>query len=304
MIVTLSRVVKFAGQNFVRNAWLTAATITVLVLTIVSLNMLIVMNVLGNVALAAVKSKISVAVHFKPDVEDSRVQTVKIELLSMPEVKDVEYVSPTQAFSDFSAQYKGNDSVVESLGQVGTNPFGASLVVTARELSDYPRIVQALDDPRYAGLVDEKDFDDRQAVIGRVESISSRLEMSGVAMSAVFAVVALLIILNTIRVSIYTRKEEIGIMRLVGASDRFIRAPFYVEALFWTFASLGAALAILYPAMRLAQPFLQRFFGSGTVDLIGFYDANFFRVVGLQLFGVALMAVVTTKMATAKYLKV
>ena len=141
-------------------------------------------------------------------------------------------------------------------------------------------------------------------MIARVEDISRKLEAFGIGVSAIFGLITLLIVWNTIRVSIYTRKEEIGIMRLVGASDGFIRAPFYVEAILWSLLSFTICVAAVWPVLRFAQPFLQDFFGTTSVDLVGFYMANLPAIIGLEIGSVALMGLVTSKMATAKYLKV
>lgn len=304
MFVTFFRVVKFGIQNFFRNVWLSLATVSMLVVTLVSVNILLAVNVLGKVAISEVESRVDVSVHFKPDVEDSRIQTVKIALLGMPEVKDVAYVSPTDAMTQFSDQFKGDKGVIDSLGEVGANPFGATLVIKAHDIKSYPKIIDALNEPAYANLIEEKNFEDREAMIGRVESVATKLQLSGFAASGIFLFLTLLIVLNTIRVSIYTRREEIGIMRLVGASDGFIRAPFYVEAMLWSVASLMLCLAVIWPALQFGQPYLPRFFGTSTVDLLGFYQTHFLNIFGTQFLAVSLLGLVTTKMATAKYLKV
>lgn len=304
MLVTFSRVLKFGVQNFFRNIWLSLATVSVLVITLVSVNMLIVLNALGKVAMTEVQNRVDVSVHFKPEIEDSRVQTVKIALLGMPEVKDVEYVSIDDAMIRFNAQFKGDESVVAALSEVGKNPFGATLVVKARDIKDYPKITAALSEPSYANMIEEKNFEDRQIMIDRVESVARKLQLFGLAASGLFLFLTLLIVLNTIRVSIYTRREEIGIMRLVGASDGFIRAPFYVEALLWSALSLVLCFAIVFPVVYFGQPYLQRFFGTTTVDLLGFYQANFLAIFGTQFVAVCALSLITTKMATAKYLKV
>lgn len=303
-LVPAARVVKFAFQNFFRNAWMTVATVSVLVLTLVSLNMLLSMNVLGKVALSAVRSKIDVSVHFKPEVEDSRVQTVKIFLLSLPQVQDVQHLSAEEAMSRFKETYGGDEGIVEALGEVGENPFGATLVVQARSLEEYPAVMTALDDPLYAGVIEAKDFDDRQSMISRVEAASKKMELFALAVSAAFGFIALLIVLNTIRVSIFARKEEIAIMRLVGASSAFIRAPFYVEAVLWSVVALAVCAAIVLPGFHVAQPYLRNFFGTDSVDLLGFYSANAAAIIAAELGATVFMACLTTKMGTAKYLKI
>ncbi len=299
----ITRVFRFGLQNFVRNFWLSAATVSVLTLTVVSINMLVVVNVLGKIAVSSVESKIDVSAHFKPDVEESRVQNVKIALMSMQEVRDVEYISPEDAYNQFQ-ELNGTDAdLMASLDEVEGNPFGATLIIRARDIADYPAIMQALSNPTYSSLIEEKDFDDRETMIQRLDAIATRLEVFALAITALFGFIALLITMNAVRVSIYTHKEEIAIMRLVGASNWFIRGPFYVEALIWTVISVGATIALLYPAIAFAQPFLQRFFGA-DVNLMAFYSVNFMQMTGLQLLGVALMTLVTTKMATARYLRV
>lgn len=303
MVNAFLRAVKYAARDMFRNAWLTVATVSVLVLTLVSVNLLIAVNVLGNIAIDSIKSRVDMSVHFKPEVEDSRVQTVKIALLSMEEVRDVTYVSPAAALAQFSQDNQADPRVVEALGEVGSNPFGATLVIKARDIADYPKIMAALGSPAFADLIEDKDIEDRQALINRLDGVSHRLQLAGLFISAIFGLITMLIVWNTIRMSIYTRRDEIGIMRLVGASDWFIRAPFYAQALVWSLAALAVSLALVLPGLHLAEPFMARFFG-GPVDLVGFYRSNWWRLVGAEFVGVALLSLATTKMATARYLKV
>jgi cell division transport system permease protein len=233
------------------------------------------------------------------------VQTVKISLASLPEVKEVQFISPAEALQRFSEKYGNDPLIIESLSEVGSNPFGSTLVVRARDIQGYDRILKTLDEPAFAQMVEERDFDDRQDMIGRIESISSKIEWSGLVASLAIALVTLLIVLNTIRVSIYTHRDEIRIMRLVGASDGFIRGPFYVEAMLWCVLATALTMVIVMPATAFVHPYLQKFFGTASsVDLAGFFRLNFLKIFGLQLAAVAVMAIVTTKMATARYLRV
>lgn len=304
MILTLSRIIRFGFQSFFRNFWLAVATISVLVLTLISVNSLIIVNLLGNAALTTVRSRIDVSVHFRPEVEESRVQTVKIALLSMPEVKDVEYISPARALETFSREFEDDLEILAALGEVGANPFGATLAVKAHKLEDYPVILRSLDNDSFKSLIEDKDFDDREKMIARVEAIGSRIKVSGIALSLLFGFITLLIVLNTIRVSIYTHREELAIMRLVGASDSFIRGPYYVEAILWSTLSVAIVFALLIPGLHVAQPFLQSFFGTELVDLVGFYNMNALKLAGAQLLGIVGLSLVTTKVATARYLRV
>lgn len=302
--VSFLRVIKFALRDIARNVWLSAATVSVLVLTLLSVNILVSINFLGRSALDAIRSKVDISVHFKPGIEDARVQSVKIALLSLPEVRDAVLIPPAEVLQQFSEMYGRDAAVLESLGEVGENPFGPTLVVKARDISGFPKILETLKEPAFTDLVEESDYDDRQEIITRIGSVAGRIEMFGLAASVVFFFITLLIVFNTIRVSIYARREEIGMMRLVGASDWFIRGPFYVQAVVWSLMAVAVSLVVIWPALHFSQPYLSRFFGGDSADLLGFYQADFLRVIGLQTAALALMAIVTTKAATARYLRV
>jgi cell division transport system permease protein len=302
--ISLLRVVKFAFQDFFRNFWLSLATISVLVLTLISVNVLVSINVLGKVALETVKSRVDISVHFKPEVEEGRIQTVKTVLMSLPEVKDVEYVAPSKVLENFTKMYEQDAAVVEAMNEVGENPFGASLVIQARDIKGYPQILSALDESSFSQIIEGRDFDDRQAMMGRIQAVSDRIELGIIFVSALFGLITLLIVFNTIRMSIYTHREEIGIMRLVGASNGFIRGPYYIEAVLWGLGAAAVTAAFVWPALAFSQPYVENFFGDVSVDLAGFYSANLVNLIGAQVIGVIALSLVTTKMATARYLKV
>ena len=192
---------------------------------------------------------------------------------------------------------------MSSLNEVGGNPFGATLVVRSKELSGYAKILDLLSQPAYSALIEDKDFDDRQTLIARIESVSNRLQLAVFGISGVFAFIALLIVWNTVRMAIYSRRDELSVMRLVGASDWFIRGPFYAQALLWTFVALGCSLAFFLPTVQLAEPTLQRFLGSQSGPLSIFRERPF-EIFGLEFLALAALSVFTAKMATAKYLKV
>lgn len=298
------RVIKFGLQNFLRNFWLSAATVSVLTLMVISINVLIAMNVLGKMAVSAVESKVDVSAHFKPDVEEDRIQTVKVALLGMQEVRDVEYVTAEENLAKFKRTNGEESDLVQSLKEIDDNPFGATLVIKARDISDYPAVLESLSQPLFANLIEENDFADYEAMISRLNLITTRVEIIMLGLSVLFGFIALLIIMNAIRVSIYTHREEISIMRLVGASSWYIRGPFYVESLVWSLISVGVTMALIYPILSFSQPYIQSFFGTQSASLSAFFTVNFVQVVGLQFAGVALMTLTTTKMATAKYLRV
>ncbi len=304
-MTAILRIIRFTFQNVGRNLWLTIATLAVLTLTLVSVNLLIIVNYLGSVAITAVENRVDLSVHFKQDVEESRVRAVQSALLGLAEVQDVRYVSPEDASKEFIDNYAADTEVLDALGEAGVNPFGATLVVKARELDGYQRILATLADPAFSGLIDEKNFDDRQAMIDRIRRVSSQALSVALGISIAFIVITAFIVYTTIRMSISSHREEIAIMRLVGAPDSFIRGPFYGEAIVWTILATTATAALVFATATVSQPWLQHFFGAtAQVDVLGWYATNSIAAIGGQFLVVLLVTLITTRFATSRYLKV
>ena len=303
-MITFLRTIKFGVQHFFRNIWLSIATVTILMLTLISGHVLLSLNILGKSAIDTIVSRIDVSVHFKPGVPASQVQNAKTTLLQLPEIQDIQYLSPSDSLQLFLTLHKNDPVALGALSEAGQNPFGATLVIKARRIDDYPAIVKALTQPVYTTLIDSADYDDRKAMISRIQSIAARLQAFVAGMGALFVVITLLIVFTTIRVSVYTHKEEIGIMRLVGASNGFIRGQFYVEALLWSLVAVGLTTALVWPVLRLVEPWLENFFGSSNIILLQFYQVNIGFIVGVQLVVVAILSLLTTKIAAARYVKI
>jgi cell division transport system permease protein len=299
------RIIRFTFQNVGRNLWLTLATLAVLTLTLVSVNLLIAVNYLGGVAASAVEDRVDLAVHFRPGVEESRVRTVQSALLGLAETKDVRYVSPEEGAREFAEAYADDAEVIDALTEAGDNPFGATLVVKARELDGYQRIRTALADPAFADLIDGQNYDDGQAVVANVRHWAERATSVALAVSSAFIIITVFIVYTTVRMSINTHRDEIAIMRLVGAPDTFIRGPFYGEAVVWTAIATLTTAVLVWLTATIATPWLQRFFGTATkVDLLGFYADNAaFAMVG-QVLAVLLLTLVATRVATSRYIRV
>jgi cell division transport system permease protein len=303
-MTTFFRIIKFSFQNFFRNLWMSLATVSMLVLTLIVVNALVAMNVVSKAAIGAMEAKIDVSVHFKPTIEEERVQTVKVALTSLPEVKEIEYVSKEDVLKHFSEQYKNDEEVIGALKESGTNPFGAKLIIRAREIDGFPRILEALADPTFAPLIDEKNFDDRITMIERIKNIGYRVELAIFFISMLFLAIAGAIVYTTVRMSIYTHRDEISIMRLVGASTFFTRAPYYGEAIIWSILSIAIAASIIISSLGAAQPYLERFFADATaINLQSFFVVNGLPIFGIEFAVVVIMTMLTARIATHRYAK-
>ena len=300
---TIYRVFKFAAQNFWRNIWLELITVTILILTIISVNLILMINVIGEQSIRNIEKKIDFSVYFKPDAPEEVINDLRTYMASVEGVIGVDLINREEALKNFRAKHSNNTTILNALNQLDDNPFGVSLVVKADSPSVYSRVLGRLSQPNIAKWILDKNFDDRQSIIQKINSLREKVQFMGMAISGMFAFIALLIVINTIRVAIYIHREEIGIMKLVGASDWFVRGPFLVESLIWTTSSVLVAFFATLPMLKAFDIKLGSFFG-GTVAIYDYFVANFATILGFEFLGLLLFNLVGTYVALSRYLAV
>lgn len=303
-LLALSRSFLFAFQAFWRNIWLSLATIFIICLALLSINFLVVINAISDSAIAAVKDRIDVSVYIKPSVREAKISEMKSHLGSLSGVKSITYKSPEDNLAVFKERHQNDPSIQETLKELEGNPLGATLVIKAKQLTDYPDILKAIDDPAYADLIEEKNYDDHQMVIDRINAIANNVKRGGLIVSLIFIIISALIVFNTVRIAIFTRQNEIGIMKLVGASNWFIRFPFILESIFSGIVASLIVTAIVYPLLGLLQPHLISFFGGAQFDIVSYFNQNFILIFGAQMLGIVVLNVVSSIFAIGKYLNV
>ncbi|NQV89175.1 MAG: hypothetical protein HQ488_02540 [Parcubacteria group bacterium] len=304
MIVSSYRVTKFAFQNFWRNFWLSLITVSMLVLTLVTINILLVLNVVTEEAITLVEDRIEVSVYFHDTVDDAKVMGAVEYLRDLAQVRDVETISADEAYEQFVERHSDDEQIMASLTELGSNPFGPTLVVKANEAEDFEMIIDALDNPQFRDDIREKDFSDYQEIVERIRGTTDRIASFGIALSIIFLLIAILIVFNTVRIGIFIHREEIAIMRLVGASNWFIKAPFHLEMIILSLLSVLLTAAIAYPVVGLLEPKFSVYFGAQSAGLVDFFTTNGLWIFGGQFLVLVVVTVLSTSMAMRRYLKV
>ncbi|MCK4744729.1 ABC transporter permease [Candidatus Parcubacteria bacterium] len=302
MFSSFFRIIKFAFQNFYRNFWLAIVTITILVVTLFSITALIILNVISTQAVKSIEDKIDISIYFKTEAKDMQIVKTRSELLSLKEVKEVNLIDREQAMAFFKERHKDDPTILESVEILKENPFNSVLVVKAKNSEDYPEILKSLDKEEYNKIIEKKDFSDHKIIINKISAIKTKIEKTGLFVIAFFALIAALIVFNTVRIAIYTHRNEIKIMKLVGAGNWFIRAPFLVEELFYAIISFLILIAVFYPAIDFLQPHLN-YFLEYDFDLISYFKANFVLIFGLEFLAIIIINALSSFVAMKKYLK-
>ena len=302
MLTTLSRVIKYGLVGFWRNGWLSTATIAIVFLVLVGFGGLLMFNSLANIVLADIQDKIDISIYFKVDAPEDRILEVQRALESLPEVKEVEYVSRDVALETFREQHKDDPTVSQALEALDENPLAAAINIKARELKDYEAIAGYLDKESYKDITDKISYAQNIGVIDRLKSIKSTVEQGGLLLIIFISLVAALIIFNTIRLAIYSNREELAVMRLVGASNFFIRGPYMIEGIIYGVVGSVMSVAMVTIGVFYAAPYVKIF----VPDINGwaYYLSNFFMFMSAQIFFGVGLGVVSSYIAVRKYLKI
>lgn len=301
---TLLRILKFSFQSIWRNAWLSFVTLTIFLLTLLTINAVLFLNLLADGAISAIEDKVQVAVYFNPGTSEDIEGAVREYLLSLPQVKTVDSVTAEEALADFKERHASDPTILSALDEVGGNPFGNAVLISANDPDDFAFILEAVQKPEFAESIKQTNYTNYQAAIASITAMSDRVRVAGYALAGFFALVAILIIFNSIRVAVYVHRDEIGIMKLVGAHDWFVRAPFLVEALLLTtLATSVIAGSVLLVAKKFNGPIME-YFGTADLNVWAYFTDNWLLVFGGQFLVLTVLALFTTAFAMRKHLRV
>ena len=298
----LGRVARAGWNNFRRNSYVTFGTTGTIALVLVLFLGLIGVNFLSNVVVTGLEGKVDVAVYFKTDATQDDIMTVKSDLESLNTVAQVSYTSRDDALAAFKERHAQDALIQTSLSELEDNPLEASLQIRATDPGQYGSIVSFLETHKLRTTIDKINYYENEAVIGRVQNISRSMQEGGLVATLVLAIIAVLVAFNTIRLTIVNQRNEIEIMRLVGGSNWYIRAPYLVEgALYGCFAAV-LSLAVWYVGVAAASPKIAVVMPG--VSLIGYFGGNSPQFVLLILIAGVALGVVSSLIAIRRFLKV
>lgn len=303
MFTKLFRILKAAFQSIARNAWLSAATVAVLVLALASVNVLVGVNALLNRAVGVLESKVDVTVFFKSNTNEALVRQARFFLEDLPQVKSVDIVPPDKALEFFKERHRAEPELLEALGELDKNPFGATIRITANKPSDYPFVMETLKNPQFADAIESKTYDDHADSIEQVRKLSDNARLAGTFLIAVFSLIGILIVFNAIRVAIYTQREEIGIMRLVGASSAYVRLPFVIQGTVLAILALLLTSGFVILGVAYADPALKSLYDGGETGLHSTFFVHWPTLLLWEGGGLVFLIGVTSWLAAGKYLK-
>lgn len=235
MLTNFGRIFNFAIKDFSRNKGISIAAVFVLIVTIMLVTGLLFFQGITGYLTTQIQNKIDITAYFINGAQEKDILSAKAEILKMsPNIKSINYISQDQALASFNELHKDNAVLAKALQEVGDNPFLPSLNITTNgDPAQYEQIANILQTSDFSKLINKVDFSQKKATIKEVYSITSNINMFGLVLGIILIIVAALVVYNTIKLATENSKEEISTMRVVGASNWFIRGPFVIQGVFY-----------------------------------------------------------------------
>jgi cell division transport system permease protein len=304
LITPLGRIISFAWKNIIRNAWIGLATVLVLVLALLSVNVLIGVNALASSAINILEQKIDVSVYFIPETPEAILDQARSYMAQLPQTEEVSLLTADQALEAFKERHANDPSILDALEELDQNPLGATMVIKAAKTSYYPFLMEALNNPQFSFAIESKTYDDHTVAISQVEQIAATIRYFGLILTIVFTIFSALIVYNAIRVSIYTQREEIGIMRLVGASNAFVRLPLIIDGVFFALLALAISAILIAVMIAVGEPYLLSFYDGTDPGLKTYFSTNLVTLLIGEGIAISLIVAMASWAAVGRYLKV
>ena len=305
--ITFSRILHTGIVNFIRNMSLAIAAMAVMVVTLTIVLFSLIANATFTNTVQQITNKINVSIYLKDTTTDAQAKELLADLTKQPQVQKTDYLNKEQALQAYINQNKSNTNLLAAATQAG-NPIPATMHAYPKDLNEIQKIKDFLVQEKYAKLQTPESPSyngDRKVAIDNITHATNVLRKIGAVTVVIFAIICALIIFNTIQMAIFNRRDEITIMRLLGASTSYIRGPFVVESAIYGLLSGVLSIVITNSAFLATSGALQAS-SLGLLDINfanEYFQKNFFLLLVAQCFIGILIGTVSATIATRRYLK-
>ena len=266
--INVKRIIKSGFVSFWRNGVVSFASILVMIMTLFVLGSILFVNATLNASLTQIRDKVDINVYFVTNAPEDDILAIKNSLETLPEVANVKYVSREQALAEFILRHENDQLTLQALEELGENPLGANLNIKAKETSQYEGIAVFLESENALSTLDDTPIIDKvnylqnKNAIDKLTKIVDSAEKFGFIVMTILIISSIIISFNTIRLAIYTSKDEISVMKLVGASNSYIRGPFVFEGIMYGVVAGIVTLILFYPLTIWLGPLTENFLAT------------------------------------------
>ncbi len=303
-MIELKRIIKAGFISFKRGGSISFAAVLVSTITLSVIVAIILLQAVLYFSLNTIKNKVDVTIYFIAGASPEKIMLLKSSLEKLPEVASVSYTSAEDALKSFRDRHSNDYPTIAALDEIGSNPLGAYLNIKAKEISQYEGIANFMKGDNTlisssVSIIDKVNYNQNKLVIDRLNSIISGAQKLSFLITVLLIIISIIITFNTIRLTIFIAREEIGVMRLVGASKMRVRGPFMIEGAIYGIIATFVTLILFWPATAWLGRNMTSFLGFNIYD---YYLSNFFQIFAIILLSGILLGVISSFWAVRKYL--
>lgn len=305
--LSIKRIIRGGFINFTRNGFVSIAAILIMTVTLFTIGSVIFLVVGLNTSLTEIKNKVDISIYFTVNAEESDILSIQKSIEALPIVATVTYLSADDVLTAFKNRHEGDTLTLQALDELGSNPLGGVLNVQAKDPSQYEAVATFLKgdsvlSSNQSSIIDRINYYDNKVAIDRLTKIIRAFEKLGFALSAILIAISIIISFNTIRLAIFISREEISVMRLVGASNKYIRGPFVISGVLYGLLSGFITLLIFYPITRWVGEYTASLFSG--VNFFTYYTRNFGEFFLIIVGSGVVLGAISSYWAVRRYLKV
>lgn len=299
------RVIKGGFVNFWRNAVVSLSSILVMVIALFMIGSTVLLSAFLNSSLAELKAKVDINVYLTVDAQEKDILSLKSSIENLPEVATVGYSKKEQVLDSFRTRHENDQLTLQALEELGENPFGAILNIQAKDPEQYGAVAKFLEEEtalsqNTTSIIDKINYQQNKKVIEQLSKIIKGVQKLGFIITVVLIVISILITFNTIRLAIYISREEISVMRLVGAKDSYIRGPFITEGILYGIVAALITIGMFYPVSLWIRNGTQALYGG--IDMFQYYVSNFTQIFTIMILSGIALGAISSYLAVRKYL--
>lgn len=304
MMIILRRIAKAGFINFARGGLVSFAAVLIMTITLSVICIIVMLQAVLYSSLEQIRNKVDVTIYFNVGVNQEKIFAMRDSLLNLPEVDTIIYVSAEEALEIFRERHVQDYATIQALDEIGENPLGAYLNVKAKEVSQYESIANFMqgDDALVLdsdNIIDKINYHQNKIVIDRLNSIINGAQRLGFLVTLILVAISIVVTFNTIRLTIFISKEEIGVMQLVGASKTRVQGPFMVEGAIYGMIATIITLIIFYPVTFWLSRNMSEFLG---MDMMSYYLSNLPQIGAILLLSGIILGMISSFIAVRKYL--
>jgi cell division transport system permease protein len=291
--------------NFWRNGFVSLASILVMTITLSVIGSIIFTSALLVSSLDQIKEKVDINVYFVTNASEGDILAIQKSLKALPEVAEVTYTSREQVLADFKQRHQNDEFTLQALDELSDNPLGAVLNVKATDPSRYADIATFLESKSVSQtdglpIIDKINYNQNKTAIDKLSQMIDSGQKLGFFLTIILIIISVVITFNTIRLAIYISREEISVMRLVGASSKFIRGPFVIVGIMYGIVAALISIALFYPITYYLGKATQNFFTG--LNVFNYYVSNFGQIFAIIIGAGIFIGAASSYLAVRRYL--